>query len=328
MHDELVSIVIPTRDRNELLNRAVNSVLNQTYKNLEIIVVDDGSSLPLMIQSDDSRIRVVRNQNSKGNAAARNIGMRAAAGRYISLLDDDDYYFPHKIALQYKYLKDNLDVDLVFSDVPLLDEVRGKCILPTKDCYSFDVLTNFFQMNRIHTNGTLFKSDVIETVRFNENMAKFNDTYFYLAISLKFTVRYLPSIVAVWTFDDARVNTRVSSANSAPVRQRNYESFVVLCNAFEDYMASHPAVKRKYLEKLALLALEARRPKEAMRWLLMANNWSPQFTYLKLLTAVKLSWLRKLRYQWVWRKHSIAESELCAYPHDIRREKLNRLETR
>jgi glycosyltransferase involved in cell wall biosynthesis len=310
MQEELVSVVIPTKDRNDLLNRAINSVLSQTYQNLEVIVVDDGSSSQLVIQADDPRIRVIRNEVSKGNAAARNRGMKIARGKYLCLLDDDDYYFPHKIAVQYKYLKDNPDVDVVFSDVPLLDEVAGKCLLPTKNYHSFDVRTNFLQMNRIHTNGSLFKSSVVETVSFNEKMTKFNDTYFYLAISLNFTVRYLPSIVAVWTFDHSRMDSRVSSATSAAVRERNYQSFALLCHTFEYYMASHAEVKSKYLEKLALLALEAKHPEEAWRWLIKANNRVPTLAFLKLLAAVKFPWLRRQRYRWVWRKHSISEREL------------------
>jgi len=310
MKDELVSVIIATRNRNEYVNRAINSVLNQTYSDFEIIIVDDGSSPPVVIESDDSRIRVIRNEISSGSSAARNIGMRAAKGSYLCLLDDDDYYLPHKIALQLDYLRDNPDVDLVFSDVVILDEDSGRCLLPTKGDYSFDVFTNFLQMNRIHTNGTLFKSTVLEKVSFNEQLTKFDDTCFYLAVCLSFKVRYLRSTVATWTYDRSRMGSRVSTANSATIRENNYYSFSLICSTFEDYLTQHPRLESKYVEMLALLALEANHSMDAVRYLTKANLGIGYFTFLKLLTAVKVPLLRKLRYQWVWRKHCFHVSEL------------------
>jgi glycosyltransferase involved in cell wall biosynthesis len=103
MGDALVSVVIPSRDRAEYVERAVNSVLAQTYPALEVIVVDDGSTKPLaptLRQVFGDRIRCLRNEAPLGAPAARNVGWRQARGRFIAFLDDDDKWLPRKIEKQ------------------------------------------------------------------------------------------------------------------------------------------------------------------------------------------------------------------------------------
>ena len=103
----LVSVVVPTRDRPRLAERAVASALSQSYANLEVIVVDDGSQPPVVLAPElrsDPRVRVSRFEDSVGPAAARNAGVHAAGGSLIAFLDDDDSWRPHKIALQVSVL--------------------------------------------------------------------------------------------------------------------------------------------------------------------------------------------------------------------------------
>ncbi|GAB4187199.1 MAG: glycosyltransferase [Coleofasciculaceae cyanobacterium] len=94
MSNPLLSIIIPTRDRPHLLPRAVNSALVQTMDDFEVIVVDDASAEPVSLPPH-SRLRVIRLSQSRGGAAARNVGTEAALGRWIAYLDDDDRLLPH-----------------------------------------------------------------------------------------------------------------------------------------------------------------------------------------------------------------------------------------
>lgn len=98
MGNALISIIIPVYNAAEYLERSIGSVRNQTYKNLEIITVDDGSkddSLKLLesFASADSRIKVIRKENG-GSSTARNAGLREATGEYIGFIDADDYIEP------------------------------------------------------------------------------------------------------------------------------------------------------------------------------------------------------------------------------------------
>jgi glycosyltransferase involved in cell wall biosynthesis len=98
---ERVTAVIPTRGRPQLVVRAVQSALGQTYPNLDVVVVVDGAdeaTLTALIALDEPRLRVIPQAECVGGSEARNIGIRAARGSWVALLDDDDEWLPEKIA--------------------------------------------------------------------------------------------------------------------------------------------------------------------------------------------------------------------------------------
>lgn len=104
----LVSVIVPTYNRAHLLPRALDSVLDQTHANLELIVVDDGSTddTPEILAAYGDRIRVICQANS-GVSAARNAGIRASRGEFVALLDSDDTWTPDKITCQINFFKAN-----------------------------------------------------------------------------------------------------------------------------------------------------------------------------------------------------------------------------
>lgn len=100
---ELVSVVIPTRGRRELVVKAVRSALRQDFSSLEVIVVMDGEDAETRVKLEsieDARLRVIDLAVSVGGAEARNVGVRAARGCWIAFLDDDDEWLPHKLSRQ------------------------------------------------------------------------------------------------------------------------------------------------------------------------------------------------------------------------------------
>ena len=101
MSNPLLSIIIPTHNRQDLLPRAVKSALDQTMGNLEVIVVDDGSEPPVDLPPDP-RVRLVRLAKSRGVSAARNIGTNEAKGRWVTYLDDDDQLLPEMVDISLK----------------------------------------------------------------------------------------------------------------------------------------------------------------------------------------------------------------------------------
>jgi glycosyltransferase involved in cell wall biosynthesis len=114
----LVSVIIPTYNRASFLTHAIESVLRQTYKNIEIIVVDDGSTdnTKVVIDSFKGKVQYIFTENNKGPAHARNTGMKAANGKYIAFLDSDDEYLPFKLECQVTFLEEHPDLGMVFSE--------------------------------------------------------------------------------------------------------------------------------------------------------------------------------------------------------------------
>lgn len=105
---EMVSIVIPTYNRPDLLKRALMTAVGQTYRDLEVIVVDDCSKehvVPVIEEVGDARVRLIRHERNQGAPAARNTGIAAAQGRYVAFLDDDDEWYPEKVEAQIQDLR-------------------------------------------------------------------------------------------------------------------------------------------------------------------------------------------------------------------------------
>ena len=103
MKEPTVSIIIPTYNRCQMVGRAINSVIQQTYTNFECIVVDDASTddtKQVVTSINDSRIIYLRNETNKHVSAARNIGIKHAKGKLIAFLDDDDIWLSKKLEKQ------------------------------------------------------------------------------------------------------------------------------------------------------------------------------------------------------------------------------------
>lgn len=122
-----VSVIIPTYSRNDTLIRAINSVLNQTYQNLEIIVVDDNpvdSVWRIRTENlmegyiDNPKVKYIKNKENLGGAGARNEGIKASSSDYIAFLDDDDEYFKERIEKQMDFFLEHASdkTALVFCD--------------------------------------------------------------------------------------------------------------------------------------------------------------------------------------------------------------------
>lgn len=108
----LVSVVLPTHNRVDLLKRAIESVLRQSATNFELIIVDDASrdgteAFLASVETRDPRVRVVRLQTALGGAGARNAGLRLCRGKWTAFLDDDDQWLPAKLQRQLEKLSAN-----------------------------------------------------------------------------------------------------------------------------------------------------------------------------------------------------------------------------
>ena len=118
-----VSIIIPTYNRGKYICQAIESCLVQTYTDIEVIVVDDGSTddTKKKVAFYEDKIKYIYTQNG-GPAHARNIGMRHAKGQYISFLDSDDLYYPYKTELQVKFLDKFSEIGMVYTELSVFDD--------------------------------------------------------------------------------------------------------------------------------------------------------------------------------------------------------------
>ena len=129
----MVSVIIPTYQREEIIRRTIKSVADQTYQNVEIIVVDDcseddtGKVVKEMIATDE-RIKYIRHDTNGGPAKARNTGLQYAKGKFIAFLDSDDIWLPEKLEKQINLLLKYPDIDVIFTDAILTDGLIEKSL--------------------------------------------------------------------------------------------------------------------------------------------------------------------------------------------------------
>lgn len=129
--EDLVSVIIPTYKRSDKIERAIKSVINQTYKNIEIIVVDDNANNPDEREKTENivkkykRVKLIKNEKNFGGALTRNIGIENSIGNYIAFLDDDDEFIHNKIEKQMDLLKEkereNRKVGLIYCYKNIMD---------------------------------------------------------------------------------------------------------------------------------------------------------------------------------------------------------------
>lgn len=158
MKEKLVSIIIPTFNGDRFIKETIDNCLDQSYKNIEIIVINDGSSSKkvnnvLKEYIDKKVIRYIY-QDNKGLAGARNTGILNSTGEYIQFLDDDDLLDKHKIESQVKYLEENKDILGVYCKTKYFDNdtkeiIKHLEIMPNRDIYGQFLLKNFLSVNSI-----------------------------------------------------------------------------------------------------------------------------------------------------------------------------------
>ena len=124
----LVSVVMPVYNRERLVGRAIESILNQTYKNFEFIIVEDGSTdgTPRVLQNyarKDARIKILSNQQNQGIPFSRQRGLDAAKGKYVAIMDSDDYSVPQRLEKTVAFMEDYPDITAVSGEVIYINDV-------------------------------------------------------------------------------------------------------------------------------------------------------------------------------------------------------------
>lgn len=237
------SVVITTYgDRNNKLKRAINSVLNQTLKDFEIIVVDDnGSNLDIKNKNKElvenlkekQKIKYFTYSENKGANFARNYGIKKSQGDYIAFLDDDDEFLPQKLEFIYKELLKE-DIDLIYSDIVILNGKRKNII--KKEYYLNEKEIKKEILKRVfigQTSNVVVRKRKIEEVGFfNEDLPSFQDWDMWIRIV--FANGKIKKINKVLTniYEDLTEKTRISNNG---------------LKRLEGYKYIYSQVKKKYI---------------------------------------------------------------------------------
>lgn len=189
----LVSVLIPTFNREKFIGEAIESVLEQTFQDFEIIVVDDGSTdrTAEVIKSFPADKLIYIHQPNRGRSNARNHALSLAKGRYIAFLDSDDLYLPGKLELQVSYLEDHPEAGMVYTSAYCVDEhgiSMNHYYLANVSGWIYKQIA-FYVPVTITLPTVMVRREVIDKVGvFDEKMERFEDTDIWRRISKCFFI--------------------------------------------------------------------------------------------------------------------------------------------
>ncbi|MBN8766981.1 MAG: glycosyltransferase family 2 protein [Thiobacillus sp.] len=188
-----VSVIIPTYNREKFIGDAIKSVLDQTFQDFEIIVVDDGSTdgtAGVIKEFYSEKIRYIY-QSNQGRSQARNHALNLAQGRYIAFLDSDDLYLPEKLGMQVDFMDKHPDYGMIYTSAYCVDE-NGNSLPHVYEAKASGWIYEdiaFFVPVTITLPTVMARREAFEAVGgFDENMERFEDTDMWRRISKKFRI--------------------------------------------------------------------------------------------------------------------------------------------
>jgi len=230
----MISVIIPTYNRSQLLIRAIKSVVNQTYQNFEIIVINDGSTDDtdeVIKRVLDERITYLRHADNKGAATARNTGIRAAKGEYIAFLDSDDEWLPKKLAKQIKILKSTLSkVGVIYTGSwRIMNHEKFYIPAPTISPKEGNIYNNILcGKYLVPTPAAVVKKVCFEKVgMFDESLPALEEWDLWIRISKHFHFKYIdePLLISYYTSGSISTNRRIFCKAMKSILKKHFKEF-------------------------------------------------------------------------------------------------------
>lgn len=199
-----VSVVIPTYNRQTLVLEAIESVLGQTFKDFEIIVVDDGSTDETSIRLRPYLDRIIYHvQKNQGVAAARNTGIRLSQGEFICFLDSDDLWLPAKLAKQISFADAHPEYGLISADGSGFEANKKpaeKNKSEVHEIHNGSVVEHLLFGNWILTSTVMVRRKCLEEVGgFDEDIGKYGEDWLlWMRVASKFPIYFLPEVLGTY----------------------------------------------------------------------------------------------------------------------------------
>jgi len=212
MKNPKVTVLMSVYNGEKYLREAINSILNQTFKDFEFLIINDGSTdrtIEILQSYQDPRIKIINDEKNIGLTKSLNKGLKLARGEYIARMDADDISYPNRLEVQYDYLKNNPEVGLIGSWNDVIDEIGNtvgfwKCNYSSEDIY---YILNF--RNCLAHCSLLFKKElVLNNGGYNETIKNAQDYELWSRISKVAKIYQIQRVLVKWRMDSHPINTQ------------------------------------------------------------------------------------------------------------------------
>ena len=228
-----ITVIIPTYNRGYIIRHSINSVLNQTYKNFELIIVDDGSTddtKEVVSSIKDDRLIFIQHSKNKGANASRNTGIRNAKGKYIAFQDSDDIWVTNKLELQVKIMADSpYEIGVVYSGLYLIKD-GTKIYVPYHRITKINgyLYPQLLKENFVGTQTMLIrKSCISKSHLFDEQLSRLQDWDFVIRLSknYKFVCINEPLVTVYRNFDSISNDKLALILSLEKIIEKYYDEF-------------------------------------------------------------------------------------------------------
>ena len=240
-----ISVIIPTYNRETLIVDSINSVLNQTYKNIEVIIVDDGSVDNTQQEIDkikDNRIKYIKLEKNYGAPNARNIGIKNAVGQLISFQDSDDILYPNKLEKQFHNII-NKNSNLDFCKIKVIFNSSYSFFYPNarqeKSIFDGNIFNELISKgNFISTQAILAKTNFIKKYYFDPEMPRLQDYDIILRMIPKVKISYTKDVLMdLIIHEDSITHSKIKLIKAVDILlKKNYNFNPKQKILFENYL--------------------------------------------------------------------------------------------
>lgn len=216
----MVSVIIPTYNRVGTIVKSINSVLNQTYSDFEIIVVDDCSTdntLSEVRKISDGRIKIISHEVNKGASAARNTGINNATGKYIAFQDSDDEWLTEKLEKQMYAIRENkINADIIYSSFERRINNEFIEVIPVSNKpLTGNICYTLASSNVVGPPTVLIRREILRNIKFNENLKALEDWDFFLKLAKHNVFLFLNEVLVITNVSENSISShQVNDAES------------------------------------------------------------------------------------------------------------------
>lgn len=215
---EKVSVIIPTYNREKTILQALQSVLQQTYSNLEVMVVDDGSTdgtADIVNAVEDERVKYIVLEKNGGPSNARNIGVKLAESKWVAFQDSDDCWHKDKLQVQMEYANEHPEYSMIYCMYNAIMHDGGQFIAPMEprpDIMEGNLRKTLLVRNIIGTPTILVKREgFLNTGGFDTSYNSLEDWEFVLRFSKDYLIGYIPRPLIDCYVSDSGVSSNVGA---------------------------------------------------------------------------------------------------------------------
>jgi glycosyltransferase involved in cell wall biosynthesis len=258
-----ISIIMPTYNGEKYLRKAIDTSLSQTYKNIELVIVNDGSkdqTAEIIKSYSDERIKYIKHEVNSGLPKALNTGFNNASGEYLTWTSDDNFYAPEAIEVLSNFLVDHPEIDFVYSNYYLIDE--NDVVSGIKEVEPTDIL----KYRNCIGPCFMYKKRVFETVGdFNPDVFLAEDYEYWLRVYKRFKMQSIPQALYYYRYHSnsltAKYEERVRKITNKVRRNMLLKDFAInkklrselyMSAVFDDYATGDLSLVRRNIRNIFL----------------------------------------------------------------------------